>query len=213
LDAYASASYQYGETMSELHALLRRAKKHIEDWWHVPAGGLPPARSPELVEDIEKALEIASQYPQCTSQKPPCKFDCPCYFEALKASALPANKTILQATATLAYLVGDIEDDKLNEEMLVQIRKIADAIPSNPTPRTGDCTLCGYCAATGEPIVRATPPAAQKDAMQDAGSKMANAMFNLAQNAGCTLDSDDCALFDKLRKEWDAALRGEGERE
>ncbi len=37
------------------------------------------------------------------------------------------------------------------------------------------------------------------------GATMANVLFNFAQKTGYTLTSDDTALFDKLRKEWDAA--------
>ncbi|HJV72704.1 MAG TPA: hypothetical protein VJ654_00655 [Noviherbaspirillum sp.] len=35
---------------------------------------------------------------------------------------------------------------------------------------------------------------------------MANALFNFAQKCGETLSSDDCAMFDKLRKQFDAAF-------
>lgn len=69
-----------------------------------------------------------------------------------------------------------------------------------------------------------TPPnhntADQSGAMQptssassaDIGNKrqiaatMANVLFNLAQKCGDTLTSDDCAMFDALRKQWDAAI-------
>jgi hypothetical protein len=41
----------------------------------------------------------------------------------------------------------------------------------------------------------------------ETGATMANVMFNFAQKAGHTLTSDDTALFDKLRKEWDERRR------
>jgi hypothetical protein len=43
--------------------------------------------------------------------------------------------------------------------------------------------------------------------MRSAGAKIANTMFNLAQRAGSTIDSDLAAEFDKMRKEWDVAVR------
>jgi hypothetical protein len=56
--------------------------------------------------------------------------------------------------------------------------------------------------------------------MRHAGAKMANTMFNLAQRAGEVIDSDLAAEFDKIRKEWDEAVRApssshpaEGERQ
>jgi len=42
-------------------------------------------------------------------------------------------------------------------------------------------------------------------ARENIGAQMANVMFNLAQKAGHTLTYDDAALFDRLRKQWDAA--------
>lgn len=48
-------------------------------------------------------------------------------------------------------------------------------------------------------------PEQPSDTLRRVGAQMASVMFNLAQQAGKTLDSDDCALFDKLRNEWDAA--------
>jgi hypothetical protein len=39
-----------------------------------------------------------------------------------------------------------------------------------------------------------------------AGTKLANIAFNLAQRPGEPLTSDDCALLDKCRKEWDATI-------
>jgi hypothetical protein len=42
------------------------------------------------------------------------------------------------------------------------------------------------------------------DEARHVAAQMVNVLFNLAQRAGHTLTSDDCALFDKLRKEWDA---------
>lgn len=44
-------------------------------------------------------------------------------------------------------------------------------------------------------------------ALESVGSTMANVMFNLAQKTGHTLTSDDTALLDKLRIQWDAARR------
>lgn len=40
-----------------------------------------------------------------------------------------------------------------------------------------------------------------------AGAMLANAAYNLAQKPGHALTSDDVALLDKLRREWDAALK------
>lgn len=40
--------------------LLRRARNHIMDWWR-PEGSLPPAKSPQLVEDIDAVLAEAEQ--------------------------------------------------------------------------------------------------------------------------------------------------------
>lgn len=42
-------------------------------------------------------------------------------------------------------------------------------------------------------------------ARENIGAQMANVMFNMAQRAGHTLTSDEAALFDRLRKQWDAA--------
>jgi hypothetical protein len=42
--------------------------------------------------------------------------------------------------------------------------------------------------------------------LKHVGAQMANVMFNWAQNIGKTLRDDDCALMDKLRREWDAAV-------
>jgi hypothetical protein len=39
------------------------------------------------------------------------------------------------------------------------------------------------------------------------GGQMANVMFNMAQRPGHELTSDDVALMDKLRQQWDAARR------
>lgn len=39
----------------------------------------------------------------------------------------------------------------------------------------------------------------------NAGAQLANVAFNWAQRCGYTLTSDDCAMLDKLRKQWDAA--------
>jgi hypothetical protein len=47
---------------------------------------------------------------------------------------------------------------------------------------------------------------ADVELMRRAGAKMANTMFNLAQHAGSVIDSDLAAKFDKMRKEWDAAV-------
>jgi hypothetical protein len=44
--------------------------------------------------------------------------------------------------------------------------------------------------------------------IQTTGTLLANVAFNFAQKAGHTLTSDDCAMLDKLRKEWDRALQG-----
>lgn len=43
--------------IAQLERLLTRAKNHIVDWWR-PEGSLPPAKSPDLVEDIEVALKL-----------------------------------------------------------------------------------------------------------------------------------------------------------
>lgn len=43
--------------------------------------------------------------------------------------------------------------------------------------------------------------------MRAAGAMLANVAYNLAQKPGHALTSDDVALLDKLRREWDAALR------
>jgi hypothetical protein len=45
-------------------------------------------------------------------------------------AAQPQTKVIMEAASKLAYLAGDIDDDSLNEEILVQVRRIADALPS-----------------------------------------------------------------------------------
>jgi hypothetical protein len=39
-----------------------------------------------------------------------------------------------------------------------------------------------------------------------AGGLLANAAYNLAQKPGHALTSDDVALLDKLRREWDVAV-------
>lgn len=39
------------------------------------------------------------------------------------------------------------------------------------------------------------------------GATLANVAFNFAQKAGYTLTSDDCAMLDKLRKQWDESRR------
>lgn len=46
------------ERIAHLERLLSRAKNHIVDWWR-PEGSLPPAKSPDLVEDIEATLNPA----------------------------------------------------------------------------------------------------------------------------------------------------------
>jgi hypothetical protein len=42
------------------------------------------------------------------------------------------------------------------------------------------------------------------------GGQMANVCFNFAQYVGQPVTSDDVAMFDKLRKQWDAARKGQG---
>lgn len=37
------------------------------------------------------------------------------------------------------------------------------------------------------------------------GAQLANVAFNWAQHTGHTLTAEDCAMLDKLRKQWDAA--------
>lgn len=43
------------------------------------------------------------------------------------------------------------------------------------------------------------------DALREAGNQLANLAFNWAQQPGYTLTSDDVALLDKLRRQWDDA--------
>lgn len=82
-DPLKVALNSYIERIAKLETLLQRASRHIQDWWR-PEGSLPPAKSPDLVEDIDAALAIASQYQQCNGMPPPCKFDCPCHFEKVQ---------------------------------------------------------------------------------------------------------------------------------
>lgn len=44
-----------------------------------------------------------------------------------------------------------------------------------------------------------------RDTREHIGVQLANVAFNWAQQCGHTLTSDDCAMLDKLRKQWDAA--------
>jgi len=64
------------------------------------------------------------------------------------------------------------------------------------------------CGAGCIPLIVAPDraPSAQLIAI---GAKMANVLFNLAQQEGCTLTADYCARMDKLRKDWDAARAAE----
>lgn len=45
--------------------------------------------------------------------------------------------------------------------------------------------------------------------LKEAGSALSNIAFNLAQQAGRTITSNDCEVFDNARKEWDSAIRSE----
>ncbi len=50
------------DKLREASVLLHRAKAHIVNWWR-PEGELPPAHSPELVEDIDIFLAALSVQP------------------------------------------------------------------------------------------------------------------------------------------------------
>lgn len=52
---------------------------------------------------------------------------------------------------------------------------------------------------------KAAEPALPAEARQ-VGRQLANVAFDLAQRPGHALTSDDCALLDRLRKQWDHAL-------
>lgn len=52
---------------------------------------------------------------------------------------------------------------------------------------------------------KAAAPALPTEAMQ-VGRQLANVAFDLAQMPGHALTSDDCALLDRLRKQWEYAL-------
>jgi hypothetical protein len=49
--------------------------------------------------------------------------------------------------------------------------------------------------------------AEERARLRVAGGLLANVAFNLAQKPGHALTSDDVAMLDKLRREWDAALK------
>ena len=48
------------------------------------------------------------------------------------------------------------------------------------------------------------------DELVSVGGQLANVAFNWAQRAGHVLTGDDVAMLDKLRKQWDAAIRYAG---
>ena len=83
---------------------------------------------------------------------------------------------------------------------------------------TDDAALAGYWMRKGstvtplvaKPAEQSAPPVPRMDAdLLAIAGVMSNTLFNMAQQTGHTLTSDDTALFDSLRKQWDsAASRG-----
>ena len=47
----------------------------------------------------------------------------------------------------------------------------------------------------------------EREKLRSAGSQLANVAFNLAQKTGHVVTADDAAMLDKLRRQWDAAIR------
>jgi hypothetical protein len=48
------------DKIERLQSLLKRARNHIQDWWNNFGDGgseLPPYKSPELIDDIERELQ------------------------------------------------------------------------------------------------------------------------------------------------------------
>lgn len=64
----------------------------------------------------------------------------------------------------------------------------------------GDAHLCALLDDASAALAQPTAATAQRDI----GAQLANVAFNLAQRPGHALTSDDVALLDKLRRQWDA---------